>query len=459
MLESITNITLLGFAKSTIATAKFLLINYPQIKIKFSEAKAKENFDLKTIEDFEEQKVIFEFSQQTLDFIISNAQTLVITSPGIPPQNPIIIGLKEQNIKIITDYDLFCEQILKHQQDYIAITGTNGKTTTTSIVAHILEREALGNIGKPFMEMSLEEKIIQSIEISSFQLFHSELSSIKNNPPKASIYLNLTEDHLDWHKDMQEYREAKEKLFQSSTTKENFWILNYDDAEVRNFGLEQNLNNKTKILWFSVEDNNKNLSGYLEKNILYIDSKPLIDINDLLIVGKHNYSNVLAASLALKASGISLEDIQTKLRSFKAPEHRLEFVKEINGHKIYNDSKATNPDSSIKAIDSFESSIVILGGKNKNLDLNEFLNYVSKKCHAVVCIGELQDSIYEHLVNIGYKNISKAKDLNEALELSIAYGKDNTLPIVLSPASSSFDMFKNYEDRGKQFKSLVDTRI
>lgn len=457
-------ITLLGFAKTSIATARFLLNNFPAIRIRISEQKARENFDSKLIEEFETRGVEFEFAKQNLEFIHFASKQIVITSPGIIPTNSLIQALKPF---IYTDFDFFCHFVQKLSQQYFAVTGTNGKTTTTSLLAHILSSQALGNIGKPFLEMKMDLNINHVIEISSFQLFYSHLESLELMPPKVALYLNFTKDHLDWHRDLNEYWEAKAKLFVLSKTYENFWIINYDDEILRNWALKIDLSfYKTRILFFSTQEILKpNMyspySAYLSNNNLILaryDSGQIIEevlnpVSELLIVGNHNYSNALAAILAAKIANINSEQLTLLLKTFKALNHRLEYLGTVQGHKIYNDSKATNPDSTIRAIDSFHNPILILGGKDKQLDLQDFLNYVSQKAYAVLAIGELSEKISQGLKN--FARISQAKDLKDALDKALLYGKSNDYPIVLSPASSSFDMFLNYEDRGDQFKALV----
>ena len=178
-------------------------------------------------------------------------------------------------------------------------------------------------------------------------------------------------------------------------------------------------------------------------------------IDDLNLVGKHNYSNIVAASLAAFLSGFDINYIIDSIESFKPVPHRLEFIREIGSNKVYNDSKATNPDSSNKALNSFDQSIVILGGKDKNLDIAPFLDNVSKKAYAVVAIGELKNKIYEGLRNLDFEKIRRADSLEEAFSIAMQYASNNNYPILLSPASSSFDMFKGFEDRGNQFKEIV----
>lgn len=481
---------ILGFGKTALATVEFLLKNHKESKVKVSEMKSQENFDLKLIEDFKAKGVEFEFGEQSEAFICAEEKSFIVLSPGIPPKAAIIEMVKNSGHDYGTDLDLFSFALEKDHR-YAGITGTNGKTTTVSLLASIFNTPALGNIGKPFLDFKEVDASNFATEISSFQLFHSH-HFMMNAIPDIAIHLNLTADHLDWHKDLEEYKEAKEKLFCRSTEKENFWVMNYDDPQVKTFALDA-LGSfidevKTKVLWFSNEDISFALSEktpivayekyqslYLAKylpdgqpsedlngmvsvnaNDDYYLEIPITQVNDMNLVGAHNFSNVLAASLAAFALGFDSDYISDRVREFKAVPHRLEYVCEINGNRVFNDSKATNPDSSIKAIDSFDQPIVILGGKDKYLDLTGFLAEVSKKAYAVIAIGELKNKIYDILSEHGFQKIRRAETLEEAVQASIHYGDGNNFEILFSPASSSFDMFKSFEDRGDQFKAIVE---
>jgi len=491
------NIAIIGFGKSAIASARFLVKNFPTSKIRISELKQEAALDQALVNEFRQQGVEFEFGQQSFEFINFTEEVFFLLSPGIPYILPLvqkIFAICKENPKkqYGTDLDIYIQTIAK-EQEYIAVTGTNGKTTTTSLVAHILKTEAIGNIGKPFLEYKDLASKVHALEISSFQLFYTNALKPSQHLPKATIHLNLTPDHLDWHASHDEYRETKEKLFVLSDTQENFWVLNYDDQTTRDFGLQKleklsKANNiKSKIVFFSTKNILNNLTqasplaAYLKKDYLYLaklvnpqdpsdDSDgivtqnaagdyilelPLCKTSALNIVGEHNYSNALAAALASYASRIQLNQIIDALQTFNPVAHRLEFVSEVGGHKVFNDSKATNPDSSAKALLSFPKSIAIVGGKNKYLDLTDFFPLLKQQCHAVIAIGELKTAFVEGLQKLGFKNIGTASNLEEAFQQALDYGQTNDYPIVLTPASSSFDMFRNYEDRGDQFRQLV----
>ena len=483
--KSIKAYCILGFGRTGVATARLLLDKCPDAQIRVSEFKARDEFDQNLIESLEGQGVEFEFGKQTEDFVL-NKGAFVIISPGIAPRTPIVQDVFASKSKHGTDLDLFA-YFLKPEQNYVAITGTNGKTTTTSILSHIFNSPALGNIGKPFLEFEDNYFPYFACEVSSFQSYYSKYFR-DFKIPKVSVFLNFSADHLDWHKDLKEYQNSKEKLFLQSLTESNFWVLNFDDPHIKHFGIKTRMleGSGTSMCYFSSQDISYTLSrkyplvGYQKEGRLYLaryleDTDvgdqlgtvmvnanneyyleiPLCETKALNIVGDHNYSNALAAALSAYLLDFSPEFISDSLVSFKPVEHRLEFVRDINNNKIYNDSKSTNPDSTQKALDSFDESIVIVGGKDKNLDLDPFIRNLFKKAYAVIAIGETQTAIYDGLRRHGFDKIRRAATLEEAFSIAVMYGDDNNFPIVLSPGSSSFDMFEGYEDRGNQFKEIV----
>ncbi len=431
-------ITILGYAKSTKAAIDYLLAKNYQIKV--IESKSRDSYDLA---ELEKQGVNFEFAGQSFDFTNTN---LVLTSPGIPQSAPVMQALraaqaKNPKLELITDFDLFTDAV---GSNYIAVTGTNGKTTTTSLLAHLIKTEPLGNIGKPFMEyQDAPSDRPYVIEISSFQLFYSQLK----HAPRAAIYLNFTPDHMDWHKDLDEYKQAKAKLFTNCPLA----ILNYDDAVTRELGLK----NRSRTRFFSTE--NQETDAFFKDNILFLRKDnnviPLIKTSELQIVGEHNYSNALAAILAADAAGISLENIQTQLKSFSPVPHRMEYVATIKNKDFYNDSKATNPESAEKALKAFPQCIAIVGGKNKKLDMSLMLDVLIERAEEVICIGELALELAQGLRQRNYNKVQIATSLENAVERALK--SKQALPVVFTPGTSSFDMFLNYEDRGDKFKAIV----
>lgn len=428
------SVTILGYGISAKSAIDFLLEYKPGIEIRVSELKDRECFI--GIEDYEVKGVQFEFGQQTADFVLGDSadSRFVMISPGIPPHAPVIKLVQDSGLDFGTDLDLFLDFA---PGKTIAVTGTNGKTTTVSLLASIFDTQAIGNIGLPFMDFAkLKNQEIFILEISSAQLFYSKLLKQVD----CSVYLNFTDDHLDWHKDLDEYRQAKARLFEH----DGVFILNQDDNVTASLK-----NDKSQL--FSTETQ---ANAYYRGDSLYLAETKLLDCSELNLVGKHNYSNVLAASLAATEFGVGREHLKTKLMSFQAVPHRLEYISTVNGHKAYNDSKATNPDSAIKALESFKDCIAIIGGKDKNLDLSEFIKIVSARSSRIVIIGELREKIAQALT--AHTDFHKAETLEQAVDLAINH--DSDLPILFVPASSSFDMFKNYQDRGDKFRQLIYTK-
>ena len=441
-------LSILGFGKSAISTIEFFLTQYPSVGLRVSESKTRDKFDEARISELEARGIRFEFGEQTKSFITWDgaSELFIMVSPGIPPRTPVIDIVRNSGASFGTDLDLL---LMFSAARKIAVTGTNGKTTTTALIAHILGTEGLGNIGKPFLEFTeVANQDVLVLELSSFQLFYSNVLDDNKYLPTVSVYLNMTDDHLDWHSSLEEYREAKAKIFKDVPGKT--LVMNYDDAVVRELAV-----NKSNVRFFSTE---LELSpgAYYKDGGLYLDGQKFINVDELNLVGKHNYSNVLAAILACKAAGTPDNQIIEGLKTFKPVAHRLEYVATIDGHKFYNDSKATNPDSAIKALEAFDQSIAIVGGKNKNLDMSIFIDKLIEKCQAVIAIGELKTNISSVLKSRGFNNVNEANSLTEAVELALDYAKNIPgIPVVLAPASSSFDMFTGYEDRGSQFIKLV----
>lgn len=477
------SVSILGFAKSAVAAIEYLQKKYPKIKIRVSELKNQDNFDQKLIKELESKSVEFEFGKNTFDFI--KDADFIMLSPGIPPKAPIIQEIFRKDLNYGTDIDIFCADT---DDDFIVVTGTNGKTTTASLIAHIFGTEVLANIGDPVLnfhklkraeftkaEENFEEddkkitaklakekiKAPYVLELSSFQLFYSRYL----RAPKVGVYTNLTPDHLDWHSDLDEYKTSKEKIFLLQD-KSQYGIFNYDDPAVTNF--VQRLEAPARLekgsapwlRFFSVKSilDWMQDSAYLDFGELILskanDDINLADLGDLNLVGEHNYANILAAVLAADSLGMETQTIKEKLLTFKPVEHRMEYVASIDGKPIYNDSKATNPESAIKSMQAFDLSIAIVGGKDKKLKIGDFLDTLSFRAAKVIAIGELKDQIKAGLAERDFDNVELADDLESALKAALTFKE--TLPIVFAPASSSFDMFKDYEERGKQFKAVVE---
>ena len=382
-----------------------------------------------------------EFGVHSKEFI--EGTDLVVTSPGISPTAPIFATLKEKNIEYISDIELAHRFNLNSPEPkkIIAVTGTNGKTTTTMLLSHILSAPACGNIGVSPCDFLLESDSCLVLETSSFQAHYSPTFS-----PEIAIFTNLTPDHVYFHGSVQEYFEAKAKIFRNMKPNQSA-VLNLDDETVSALASEL----ECKTYFFSTK---KEADACVKNGALYFQNEKIIDVKDVPIVGEHNLQNALASIAAAKIAGVDSETIQAKIKTFRAPEHRCEFVTEFNNIKFYNDSKATNPEATIVALKSFEGANVALiaGGRDKNTTLEEFCSVVKKTMKSVILIGEATDRFEKELRDSGYDAVFKAQTLEQAIDTAISQKPD---VVLLSPACASFDMFKSFEHRGEEFKKYV----
>ena len=397
------------------------------------------------------EKVIpFEEKQHT-EALILNADW-IIKSPGIPKKSPIIQKINERQILISSEIE-FASQYT--DATLIAITGSNGKTTTTSLTYHMYKKAGYsvglaGNIGKSFAWQVAEENFDYYIlEISSFQL-----DDIQNFKPHIAMVLNLSPDHLDRYEyTYQKYIDAKFTITKNQDTKDYF-IYNEDDPMTTNWF--QNHNTKAQKLPFSLHMKIENGAFSDHENInFHINSDTFkMKINELALTGKHNIANSMAAGIAGKLSKIKNDFIKQSLMDFEAVEHRLEFVLKINGINFINDSKATNVNSVYYALESMKTPVIwIVGGTDKGNDYSELIPFVQRKVKAIVCLGVDNKKIIDTFQDI-VSNIVETKCMKDAVNAAYSLGSKGD-SVLLSPACASFDLFKNYEDRGNQFKEEV----
>ena len=435
-------ILILGLSKSGIAAAK-LAVNLGY-DVYLSEGKSEVN-ELQ-VKELQNIGIKVEFGGHSDEFI-EDAE-LVITSPGIPPKSDIFKRVQKRYIPIISEVEF---AYLNSDTPFIAITGTNGKTTTTALVSHLLslafDAPACGNIGLPPSSLVEEENDFLVCEISSYQ---AEMT--KEFKPYISCWTNFTPDHIDWHEGLENYFNAKAKMFLGKQAP-NFAILNAKDEKLLEFSKQCK---KSKVFLFDTEDYPN--SAYIKDNAIWYKEdgveEKIIDLEDSPLVGHHNYQNIMCGIICAKLCGMENEDILEGIKSFRAPEHRLEKVRELNGITFYNDSKATNPEASIVAIDSFNNVDValILGGRDKNTDLTEMCKSINKHIKTVLLIGEATERFEENLKKNGFDNIIKEETLESSIDRAISLKPD---VVLLSPACASFDMFKSYEHRGEVFKEYV----
>ncbi|MFK8268458.1 UDP-N-acetylmuramoyl-L-alanine--D-glutamate ligase [Capnocytophaga cynodegmi] len=377
----------------------------------------------------------------------------IIKSPGIPDTVEIIKKAKEKHIEIISEIE-FAYRYTKGK--IIAITGSNGKTTTTSLTYHILKESGLnvgvaGNIGKSFAQMVAEDdKEYYVLEISSFQL-----DGITSFKPHIAILLNITPDHLDrYDYKMENYIASKFRITENQT-ENDYFIYDIDDPVIAQW-LEKNEIKSQKIP-FSIEKKlNKGI--YSLKDIIHmnIDNQTFeIEVKEMSLKGKHNVKNSMAASVSSRLLKVRKESIRESLKGFVGEPHRLEFVKTVEGITYINDSKATNVNSVFFALDTMKTPVVwIVGGVDKGNDYSPLLPYVHEKVRAIVCLGKDNSPILKSFGNV-IDNIIETQSMEEAVSLSKQFAKNGDT-VLLSPACASFDLFKNYEERGNEFKKEVE---
>ena len=434
-------VLILGFSTTGIAAAKYFQSQGADVYL--SEFNKKSDKDQNEIDKLLSLNIKIEFEGHSDEFI-NNAEFCIL-SPSIPFDSPIIKKLEEKNIKYFSDIEYIS---FDDNEKIVLITGTNGKTTTTALTSHILSKKFkapyCGNIGISPFEYKNKNVDYYVIEASSYQLYYS--NTLK---PKIGIFCNLTPDHILWHKNIENYFEAKAKPFRNMS-EDDFAILNYDDEYLKRLGSEI----KAKVYYFSLEKQNFENCIYLENNKIIFKNEEIIDINQMQIVGPHNVQNAMCSIISAKILGLDNSTIAEALKSFKAIEHSLEFIRTIDGTDYYNDSKATNPEASIVAINSFENKKVVLiaGGRDKKTSLKDFIEAVKSKISKVVLIGEAKARFRQELSESGYLNIVNSKTLEEAIDIA---SLDRPDIVLLSPACASFDMFENYEKRGEAFKNYV----
>ena len=388
----------------------------------------------------------------TLSEEVMDSLELVVMSPGVPTDLPIVICMREKGIPIWGEIEL---AYVYGKGDVLAITGTNGKTTTTALLGEIMKNYkesvyVVGNIGNPYTTVALDmtEKSIAVAEVSSFQL-----ETIHSFCPKVSAILNITPDHLNRHHTMEAYIAAKEDIAKNQT-ETDVCVLNYEDVVTRKFGERL----ECQVLYFSSQRK-------LEKGI-YLDDGTIIykngeemdvcHVDELQILGTHNHENVMAASAMALAYGVPLEIVQDTVKAFSGVSHRIEFVCEKNGVAYYNDSKGTNPDAAIKGIQAMNrKTLLIGGGYDKDSEYEEWIEAFDGKVKHLVLLGQTREKIAEAARNVGFEDIILVDSLEEAVRTCAELAEPGEA-VLLSSACASWGMFKNYEERGDKFKDFVN---
>lgn len=438
---------IIGAGKSGIAAAK-LLNGQGAVITLYDDKKQDEGELLKKLGEDYKGKVEFEKlseeSKTGMDFLV--------LSPGVPVDSPLVLELKKGNPKVIGEVEL---AYYFTKGKIVAVTGTNGKTTTTALTGYLLGKKYKntligGNIGIPYTEICLNstDDGVTVAEMSSFQLDTTDTFH-----PYVSMILNITPDHLDRHHTMENYINAKLNCTKNQTESE-LCILNYEDEVLR----EAAKNIKAKICYFSSKTELEN--GYVYKDgVMYEvkdgEPKKIIDVSEMKLIGRHNYENAMAAVAAARFMGVDKELIREGLREFNPVEHRIEYVETVNGVKYYNDSKGTNPDASIQAVRAMTGPTYLIGGGyDKGSTYDEWIDSFEGKIKKLILMGQTREKIAECAKQHGFTDYMFVESMEEAVK----YCMDNATvgdTVLLSPCCASWGMFKNYEERGRIFKDLV----
>lgn len=441
------NVLVLGLSKSGIAAAKAAHNRGAKV---FITERREIRADYEPIaENLRAMGIQIEAGAHSNEFI--NSAELAIASPGIPPHSELYTKLRERGVEIISEVE-FAWRLTK--VPFAVITGTNGKTTTTALTAHIVasefKAEACGNIGLPPCDLLEKDLDWLILEASSYQLETSNTFQ-----PKIAVFTNFTPDHIDWHQGLENYFKAKAKIFEGEQGAD-YAILNAQDAKL----VELAQKCRGEVFFFDGEVG-QNCSFIRDGVIIYKRNgaeEKIIALSDCPLIGQHNYQNIMCSIITAKLIGVSTASIRAKIMDFKAPEHRLEKCGVLGKTTFYNDSKATNPEASIVAIDSFNNCDVALiaGGRDKNTDLTEFCHSINNHIKTVILIGEAAQRFETNLRQNGFDNIINEETFEGAIDRAISLTPD---VVLLSPACASFDMFSSYEERGKVFKEYVRSKL
>ncbi len=377
---------------------------------------------------------------------------MVVLSPGVPTDLDYVMELKNAGVVILGEVELAYHF---SKGKIAAITGTNGKTTTTTLVGEIMKTYyesvfVVGNIGIPYTQMvkNTKKNSVTVAEMSSFQL-----ETVRDFRPDVSAILNITPDHLNRHHTMEAYMEAKVNITKNQT-KDNICVLNYEDSSLR----KASEGIPAAILWFSSARELDRGLFLRENQIVFRENEKncvVCDINELQILGKHNYENVMAAVGIAIALNVPMDFIYKAVTGFKGVEHRIEYVATKRGVKYYNDSKGTNPDASIQAIKAMQTKTLLIGGGyDKDSDYDDWIKAFEDKVTYLVLLGQTREKIANAAKRLGVKNIVMVESLSEAVSFCAKHANSGEA-VLLSPCCASWGMFKDYEERGMLFKEYV----
>ena len=385
------------------------------------------------------------------DSVFAQDWDLVIKNPGVPPVSPFILQMQKRGIPVITEIELAYRNA--KPQHYAAITGTNGKTTTTTLTYEILKTaygdraHVCGNIGTPLCETVLEENLLEEEgHYISLEISNAQLVDIDTFRPEVSVIINMTPDHVGTMGGLDKYYLSKTRVYENCKPQDLF-LKNTDDAVVAQY--TERVPVPCRIETFSVETK---ADGCLKDGWIVLNGDPLIDTAKVSLPGRHNLQNIIISAMAARAMGVKDEDIRSTVYAFRGVEHRIEFVRERNGVCWYNDSKGTNPDATITALKSFDRGVILLvGGYEKGLSMEDMKPYLG--CvKQVIGYGASGPRLAGDLVQ---DKAIIVKDMKEAVEAADSVSEPGDT-VLLSPATSSFDQYSGFEERGRHFKQLVN---
>ena len=447
-------ILIVGLAKTGVSLAQFLKKNGAQVTISDHKSRAELTSHLEKLDGMD---ITLELGGHTPKTFLN--QDLIILSPGVPPHLKIFDYARSQGVKVTGEFE-FCVQFLK--EPMVAITGTNGKTTTAHLIHTFLRESGVnawigGNYGAPLSEyLSGEEKAdVLICEVSSFMLEHAETFS-----PKHIVFTNLAENHLDRYRSMEDYVNAKRRIFQN-THQGTTSILNADDNAVIELARDPAVQ-RGRIFYFSrkpsLEPQIMNIGGAVTiKDQIRVRTGPEIEyysVSNAKMRGKHSYENIMAAILAAREHGGKHEAIQRVIDNYRGMHHRLEYVRKVGGVEFYNDSKATNVHAVARALDAFEENVIlIMGGKDTNLNYQPLKDKIQRKVKSLILVGEAKERINRDIGD--FSETFLIGTFEEAVLISYQKSRIND-KVLLSPGASSFDMFDSYVERGNYFKEIVN---
>jgi UDP-N-acetylmuramoylalanine--D-glutamate ligase len=435
-------ILILGLGRSGRALARYLLSRGDEVLVYDDDPKAFESEDVQQLKQDQSFRLLRELKDVAVEFAVA--------SPGIPDDSPLLQSARGQGIRVIDEIEFGYGVVGKR---IVAVTGTNGKSTTTTLIGEMLKADGRnsfygGNLapGLPFSSALLSgPKDIYVLEVSTFQLERCE-----HFAPKVALLLNIADDHLNRHGSIDRYQELKLSVFRNQAP-DDFAIINLDDRRI-SVGRQKI---PSVVRTFSLAQ--PTADAVLSAGQLELRGRPIMAAAEVRLPGRHNLANALAAILACDILGVKPESMVRVLRTFAGLEHRLEFVRELGGVRYVNNSMCTNPAAAIQSLQAFDTPVVLItGGREKDLPIDDYLAAVKSGAKAAILVGENRTRLYDGLKRIGYDRMKPAETLLEAVQLAQAAGEPGEV-VLFSPGFASFDAYADFQDRGRAFKIVVAT--